>query len=321
MVAEGTQAGEGRVRIDDARAFGRVAMLYGGTSAEREVSLKSGSQILNALLAAGIDAVGIDAGTDLLQRVLDGAFDRVFIALHGRGGEDGVVQGALQMAGVPYTGSDVLGSALAMDKLRSKQLWQGIGLHTPPFAVLRSETDLTAAAEALGFPLMVKPAGEGSSIGMTRVDDVAGLIQAYGLASGYDHEVLVERWMVGAEYTGAILQGVPLPLIRLETPRIFYDYDAKYLCDDTVYRCPCGLDSDQESALQDLVVQAFQSVGASGWGRVDLMIDETGAPALLEVNTVPGMTDHSLVPMAARAAGMSFETLVWRILETSFGGA
>ena len=319
MTADAVLNSEARQRVEDPRAFGRVAMLYGGTSAEREVSLNSGSQILSALLSAGIDAVGIDAGTDVIQRVLDGAFDRVFIALHGRGGEDGVIQGALQMAGVPYTGSGVLGSALAMDKLRSKQLWQGIGLNTPPFAVLRSEADLSIAAQTLGFPLMVKPAGEGSSIGMARVDDAEGLVQAYGLASGYDREVLVERWMVGAEYTGAVLQGVALPLIRLETPRTFYDYEAKYLRDDTVYRCPCGLDPDQEAALQGLVLQAFGSVGASGWGRVDLMIDQAGAPALLEVNTVPGMTDHSLVPMAAKAAGMSFEALVWQILETSFG--
>jgi len=318
MNAIESKSSDARHRVDDPGAFGRVAVLYGGQSAERAVSLKSGAAVLAALTAAGVDGHGIDAGPDVVAQVADGGFDRVFIALHGRGGEDGVIQGAFEMAGVPYTGSGVLGSALAMDKLRTKRLWQGIGLHTPPFAIIRAESQLDAAVDALGCPLMVKPAREGSSIGMTPVHQADDLPAAYREAARFDREVLLERWMPGPEYTATVLQGEALPLIRLETPRNFYDYDAKYICDDTQYHCPCGLADADERAMQSLVLQAFESVGARGWGRVDLMIDAVGQAALLEVNTVPGMTDHSLVPMAAKAAGMSLETLVWRILETSF---
>ncbi len=305
-------------RINDARDFGRVAVLLGGLSAERQVSLNSGAAIVQGLLAGGVDARPLDVGENLPRQLSDCGCDRVFIALHGRGGEDGVIQGALETLGIPYTGSGVLGSALGMDKMRSKQLWQGLGLPTPNFRVLDSEADLDAAVVALGFPMIVKPVREGSSIGMTRVDASPALLEAWRLAASFDREVLVERWMAGPEYTGAVLAGLALPLIRMETPRSFYDYEAKYLLDDTVYHCPCGLSEQRENELKSLVLKAFESVGASGWGRVDLMLDGHGQAALLEVNTVPGMTDHSLVPKAAVAAGMDFPELVWRILETSF---
>lgn len=299
------------------REFGRVAVLMGGRSAEREVSLKSGAAVLQALLNAGVDAHGIDAGEQVLRVLQDGGFDRVFIVLHGRGGEDGVIQGGLQTLGLPYTGSGVLGSALGMDKYRCKLLWSGAGLPTPPAVLVRAESDLKKV-DAMGFPVMVKPAREGSSIGMARADDPGELRRAWVDACRYDPAVLVERWVVGAEYTAAILGGDVLPLIRLETPRQFYDYDAKYSASTTRYLCPCGLAGDQEKSIQSLAMRAFSTVGAAGWGRVDLMLDAAGAPWLLEVNTVPGMTDHSLVPMAARARGVDFEELVLRILETSF---
>ena len=297
-----------------ARDLGRVAVLFGGWSAEREVSLNSGDAVLQALLRRGVDAVGVDVDRDVLGRLEGQGFDRAFIALHGRGGEDGVIQGALEILGLPYTGTGVLGSALGMDKLRSKQVWLGAGLPTPPFAVIRQEEDLKAVPGGVGFPLMIKPAREGSSIGMAKVDDADVLERAWRAAGVYDREVLAERWIQGDEYTIAVLAGEALPVIRLETPHEFYDYDAKYRANDTLYHCPCGLPADVERQLQGLALRAFEALDARGWGRVDVMRDADGAAWLLELNTVPGMTDHSLVPMAARAAGMDFDELVWRIL-------
>lgn len=296
--------------------FGKVAVLLGGRAAEREISLKSGSAVLAALLRQGIDAHALDPDERVLEHLRTGGFDRAFIILHGRGGEDGQIQGALEAIGMPYTGSGVLGSALGMDKYRCKLAWAGCGLPTAESVLLRTDADLPSA-EALGFPLMIKPVHEGSSIGMARVEDVASLADAWRVASGYDAAVLAERWIQGAEYTCAVLGQEALPLIRLETPHLFYDFDAKYRADSTRYLCPCGLPEAQELGLRRLALDAFEAAGASGWGRVDLMVDEAGQPFLLEINTVPGMTDHSLVPMAARAAGMDFDTLVVRILETS----
>lgn len=306
-----------RIEPDNADAFGKVALLLGGRSAEREISLKSGSAVLAALQRRGVDVEALDpARPDTLEQLGSGGFARVFIALHGRGGEDGQIQGALETLGLPYTGSGVLGSALGMDKYRCKLLWQGAGLPTAAFALLRDEADLDRA-QALGFPLMIKPAHEGSSIGMARAEDQETLATAWREAARYDAQVLAERWICGPEYTCGVLDGEALPLIRLETPRAFYDYEAKYSAGTTRYLCPCGLDPTEESRLQALCLQAFEAIGAAGWGRVDLMLDEAGRPCLLEVNTVPGMTDHSLVPMAAKARGMDFDALVWRILETS----
>ena len=300
----------------DAARFGQVALLLGGQSAEREISLKSGQAVLAALQRRGVAVTPIDPAPQVLAQLAQGGFDRVFIMLHGRGGEDGQIQGALETLGLPYTGSGVLGSALGMDKYRCKLAWQGAGLPTAEFALLRGEGDLARAA-ALGFPLMIKPAQEGSSIGMARVDDAAQLAAAWREAERFDRLVLAERWISGPEFTCAILGGEALPLIRLETPRSFYDYHAKYFAEDTRYLCPCGLSAEDEARLRALSLAAFDTVGARGWGRVDLMLDGAGNPYLLEINTVPGMTDHSLVPMAARARGLDFDELVWRILETS----
>ncbi len=301
---------------DRPSAFGRVAVLMGGRAAEREVSLKSGKAVLDALLRRGVAAYPIDAQADVLDRLREGGFDRAFIVLHGRGGEDGVMQGALETIDLPYTGSGVLGSALGMDKYRCKLLWRGCGLPTADFALLRSTADLPQA-EALGFPLMIKPVREGSSIGMAKVEDPAGLAAAWTEAARFDALVIAERWISGPEYTCAILGTEALPLIKLETPRAFYDFEAKYQSDSTRYLCPCGLAPADEARLQDLALEAFHAIGASGWGRVDIMVDQEMGPQLLEINTVPGMTDHSLVPMAARARGLGFDDLVWQILETT----
>lgn len=298
------------IRAED---FGKVAVLMGGQSAEREVSLRSGQAVLDGLLRRGVDAHGIDAGRDVLQQLVAGRFDRVFIVLHGRGGEDGVIQGGLETIGLPYTGSGVQGSALGMDKYRCKLLWSALSLPTPGYLLVETEDQLDVAAE-LGFPLMVKPVHEGSSIGMAKVNDRDELHAAWGVARGYDSRVMVERWITGQEFTASILGDKALPLIRLETPHTFYDYEAKYSSDTTRYHCPCGLEGSKEQELQDLAMQAFHAVGASGWGRVDIMLDQEMRPWLIEVNTVPGMTDHSLVPMAAREQGIDFDELVWRIL-------
>ncbi len=298
-------------------AFGRVAVLFGGKSAERPVSLKSGAAVLAALQEAGVDAFGIDVGDDLLQRLSNEKIDRAFIVLHGRGGEDGTMQGLLECAGIPYTGSGVLASALAMDKLRTKQVWQSLGLPTPRHAVLASVADCEKAASELGFPLIVKPAHEGSSIGMAKVDSVAALVEAWQSAAQFDSQVLVEQWIKGQEFTVAVLRGEVLPPIGLGTPHSFYDYDAKYLANDTQYRIPCGLSAEKEAELKALTARACEAVGTQGWARVDVMQDADGRFWLLEVNTVPGMTDHSLVPMAAKAVGLEFTDLVQAILADS----
>lgn len=285
----------------------------GGWAAERDISLLSGNAVLQGLLDRGVDAHAVDVDRNILEVLTVGQYDRAFVVLHGRGGEDGVMQGALEVLQLPYTGSGVLGSALAMDKYRCKLLWQGMGLPTPGFAMIQQESDLDAAAE-IGFPMMVKPAHEGSSIGMTKVESLAQLHGAWLTASRYDSAVLAEAWIDGPEYTAAIMGDQPLPLIKLETDNTFYDYQAKYESDATRYLLPCGLDVEQETELQQLALSAFKGVAAAGWGRVDIMLDEAGQPWLIEVNTVPGMTDHSLVPMAANAAGMDFPELVWQLL-------
>lgn len=301
----------------DVKAFGRVAVLYGGKSAEREVSLKSGAAVIDALTTAGVDVVAIDVGDDLLDRLQSEKIDRAFIILHGRGGEDGSMQGLLECLGIPYTGSGILASALAMDKLRTKQVWQSLGIPTPRHAVLASESDCLQASTELGFPLIVKPAHEGSSIGMAKVNTAQELVAAWQDAAKYDSQVLVEQWIHGPEFTVAVLRGQVLPPIALGTPHVFYDYDAKYIANDTQYRIPCGLDSVKEQELIDLTARACDAIGIEGWGRLDVMQDEQGRFWLLEVNTAPGMTDHSLVPMAARAAGLDFQQLVLAILAES----
>jgi D-alanine-D-alanine ligase len=256
-------------------------------------------------------------GENLVEPLLQSKYDRVFNIIHGRGGEDGVLQGALEALDIPYTGSGVLASALAMDKLRTKLCWLGAGLPTPGWMLLENHDGLNRCAEHLGFPLIVKPANEGSSIGMGRAENIEELQQAWRIAAQYDCNVFAEVWVDGKEYTAAVLGGQPLPLIRLETPNAFYDFDAKYRANTTRYHCPCGLDGHKEAELQELAIRACQTLGVKGWGRVDLLVDKENRPWLIEVNTVPGMTDHSLVPMAAKAFGIEFDELVWRILETS----
>jgi len=306
-------------QVNDPADFGTVAVVMGGASAEREISLLSGRAVLAALKRKGVDAVAIDVDDRPLPALQAGRFDRVFNSVHGRGGEDGVLQGVLEALGVPYTGSRVLGSALSMDKLRTKMCWQSAGIPTPAWWLLRSGEDVIACAEALGFPVIVKPALEGSSIGISRANDVDELKTARLDAACYRCDVLAEAWVSGEEYTVAILNEEALPMIRLETPNVFYDYDAKYRADTTRYHCPCGLNEAMEEQLQALALNAYRTVGASGWGRVDLFLDAELQPWLIEANTVPGMTDHSLVPRAAKAAGIDFDELVWRILETSLG--
>jgi len=304
--------------VTDAKEFGRVAVLLGGTSSEREISLKSGNAVLAALTKRGVDAHAFDPKdkplTDLKQR----GFDRVFIALHGPGGEDGTLQGALEFLGLPYTGSGVMGSAIGMDKLRTKRLAASVGIPSAEYLVLRGPQDLETCIERLGLPLIVKPATQGSSVGMTKVEKAGDLAAAYQAAALLEPNVFAEQWITGAEYTVAILQGRALPSIRIETPATFYDYQAKYFRNDTKYHCPSGLSAEAEKHLANLALSTFAAVGAEGWGRADFMMDKTGRPFLLEINTVPGMTDHSLVPMAARALDISFEQLVWQVLETSF---
>ncbi len=295
--------------------LGKVAVLMGGWSAERTISLNSGQAVLDALIRSGVNAHGIDVQREtVLRELAEGEFARAFVILHGPGGEDGVMQGALEVLGMPYTGSGVMASALAMDKLRSKQLLEGAGIPTPPYLALDDDFDPDYVVATLGLPLMVKPALEGSSIGMSKVDEVEDLNVAWQQATGYKGKVLAERWIEGREYTVAILGDIPLPAICLETPRDFYDYEAKYQANDTRYLCPCGLAAEEEQRLQRLALAAFQALGAKGWGRVDIMCTQDGTPYVIELNTVPGMTDHSLVPMAAKAAGINFDELVLRIL-------
>ncbi len=297
--------------------YGKVAVLMGGSSAERIISLETGRAVHAALRRRGVDAHALDARDSVIQALLEGKYDRVFIALHGRGGEDSVIQGALDTLAIPYTGSNVLGSALAMDKTRSKMIWLQNKLATPEFMEVHSEEELHKAAEIIGLPLMVKPVHEGSSCGASKVVETADIKNAWYMANQFADRVMAESWVNGSEYTAAILDQEVLPLIRLETPRVFYDYEAKYEVDSTKYICPCGLDLKQEEAVKAVALDAFNLVGASGWGRVDLFIDDAGKTWLIEVNTVPGMTGHSLVPMAAEQAGLDFDDLVLRILDTS----
>ncbi|MCC2636701.1 MAG: D-alanine--D-alanine ligase [Moraxellaceae bacterium] len=301
----------------DVKKFGKVAVLLGGTAAERPISLISGKAVLEALQGAGVDAQAFDPAerpvTELAQ------FDRAFIVLHGRGGEDGTMQGLLEWMQIPYTGSGVLASALGMDKARTKQVWIGCGLPTPKYARLSAGMDFSKVVADLGLPLMIKPSHEGSSIGMCKVEKADELAQGYANAAAYDSEVIAERWVTGSEYTVSILGERALPVIRMKTDRNFYDFEAKYQSNDTQYLCPCGLSAEQEKELQAIALEAFTAVGATGWGRVDAMMDGDGNFWLLEVNTVPGMTDHSLVPMAAKAAGLSFSDLVLAILAQTLG--
>jgi D-alanine-D-alanine ligase len=292
----------------------------GGRSAEREISLKSGTMVLAALKKSGVDAHAFDPRDSGLNELKAQRFDRAFIALHGRFGEDGTVQGALEYLGIPYTGSGVMASAIAMDKWRTKLLWQAAGVPTPRWELMTGRTDFVALASRLGLPLMVKPAREGSSIGMSKVTSVEKLAPAYELAARYDEVVIAESFVQGAELTAAVLGDEVLPLIRLETPREFYDYEAKYFAADTRYICPSGLPEGTERSVRQQALEAFRLLGCSGWGRVDAMLAGDGNAYLLEINTIPGMTDHSLVPMAARAKGISFEQLVVRILETAHVG-
>ena len=302
-------------------AFGKVAVLMGGKSAEREISLMSGGGVLKALRSKGVDAHEFDPSKRDLADLRREGFARCFIALHGRGGEDGTLQGGLECLGIPYTGSGVLGSAIAMDKWRTKMIWLANGLPTPRYRMLSAHDDWDAVARDLGLPLIVKPANEGSTLGLTKVTDAAQLPAAYELAAKKFHDMaLAEQFIDGPEFTASILGETALPLIRIEAPQGNYDYQNKYFTDDTKYHCPCGLPAAEEQALQALAVRAFRLVGCSGWGRVDLMLDRSGNPSLLEVNTSPGMTGHSLVPMAARQVGIAYEDLCVKVLETAHVG-
>ncbi|MFG6159763.1 D-alanine--D-alanine ligase [Halomonas sp. 1390] len=297
--------------------MGRVAVLFGGASAEREVSLKSGAAVLAALERQGVDAIGFDPADGGLVGLEALAPDRVFIALHGRGGEDGTLQGALELLDIPYTGSGVLASALGMDKQRTKLVWQALGLPTPESVMLGPDADWQAVIERLGLPLIVKPVHEGSTLGISIVDSRDALEAAYRDAARFDARVMAERFITGAEYTVSLLGDEVLPAIRVEVPGGFYDYEAKYVSDDTRYHLPCGLSADEEAELAVLCRDAFAAIGAEGWGRIDVMRDGAGRFWLIEVNTVPGMTDHSLVPLSAAHAGIDFDALVLRILATA----
>ena len=292
--------------------FGKVAVLFGGTSAEREVSLKSGSRVLAALKSQGVDAHAFDPAERKLDELA--GFDRAFIALHGRHGEDGTIQGALELMHIPYTGSGVMASAVGMDKWRTKLLWRSVGLPIPEFVMLDANSDFSAVEKQLGLPLFVKPACEGSSIGVTKVRQAGELRGAYLEAVKHDPLVIAEKGVLGGEYTASILGDEALPIIKIEPATDFYDYEAKYFRDDTAYRCPCGLSEERELEIRAQALEAFRVLGCRGWGRVDFLMDEQGSAYMLEVNTSPGMTDHSLVPMAARVAGISYEALVIRVL-------
>lgn len=306
----------------DPAKFGLVAILMGGSSAERAVSLRSGAAVYDALIRCGVDALAIDVADSLIANVAELALtvtvDRVFNCIHGRGGEDGVLQGILGAMALPYTGSGVMASALTMDKLRTKLCWRGYGLATPEWHLLQDESDIDPCIAKLGFPVIVKPAQEGSSVGISKANTRDELCQAMALALACRCDVYAEQWVDGKEYTVAILNNEALPIIHVESPNDFYDYDAKYHAETTQYHCPSGLSEEQELAIRELAVTANKVVGAKGWARVDIFIDNAGQYQLIEINTVPGMTDHSLMPMAAKAAGIGFDELVWRILETSF---
>jgi D-alanine-D-alanine ligase len=311
---------ESKTSLHDSAAFGKVAVLLGGRSAEREVSLKSGAAVLAALQRSGVDAHPFDPAVQNLQAIADDGFDRVFITLHGRFGEDGTVQGALELLGIPYTGSGVLASALGMDKWRTKMVWQAANLPVPDYVLLDQDSDWKAVAQQLGLPLFVKPANEGSSVGISKVKTLGELPGAFRAALAHDKLVLAESYIGGGEYTVAILGEQALPVIKIEPANEFYDYEAKYLSNETRYLCPSGLSVAQEAEMQRLAKRSFALIGGQGWGRVDFLMDDEGKCYLLEVNTSPGMTDHSLVPMAARQSGMSFEQLVLRILELAHVG-
>lgn len=297
--------------------LGRVGVLFGGQSSEREISLQSGKAVFDALKAQSVDCVALDLGSNAIDDIRNANIDRAFIALHGPGGEDGRMQALLEYLDIPYTGSDVQSSAIAMDKLRSKQLWRGVGLPTPDFTIVNQQSDWQQVLDQLGGEAMVKPAHEGSSIGIARVSSATELKAAFENAAEYDKSVLVERVITGAEYTVAILDGIALPPIKLETDHKFYDFNAKYIANDTRYQCPCGLSPEKEQELKQLALDAFNAIGCRGWGRLDVMADQQQNFYLLEVNTVPGMTSHSLVPMAAKALGMSFEQLVFTIVKAT----
>jgi D-alanine-D-alanine ligase len=298
--------------------FGKVAVLFGGKSDEREISIKSGSAVLAALLRQGVDAYAFDPANQELSELMQ--FDRAFIALHGRFGEDGTIQGALELMEIPYTGSGVMASSVGMDKWRTKLLWRASGVITPDFEMLDAETDFDAVCQRLGLPLFVKPANEGSSIGISKVKKTSDLANAYALAAKSDPLVMAEKFIGGGEYTVGILGDVALPIIRIVPKNEYYDYEAKYLSDDTEYHCPSGLDAALEKQIQQEAVYAFKILGCSGWGRVDFLMDEDRKHYFLEVNTSPGMTDHSLVPMAAKVAGMNFDALVIAILSQTLLG-
>jgi D-alanine-D-alanine ligase len=300
--------------------FGKVAVLLGGRSAERAISLRSGQAVLDALRRKGVDAYPFDPAEEAMEELLRKGFKRAHIALHGRYGEDGTVQGALELMGLPYTGSGVMASALAMDKWRTKLLWQAAGIKTPRYAVLDEQSDFAAVVKELGLPLIVKPSREGSTIGLSKVMAEEGLQAAYKLAAKHDAVVLAEQFIEGIELTAAILGETPLPLVRIEPAGGLYDYQAKYFANDTCYFCPSGLSAGEELVIQEQALQAHKILGCEGWGRVDVMLDKLGSAYFLETNTSPGMTDHSLVPMAARAAGISFEDLVVTILESAHVG-
>ena len=303
--------------MNNSTQFGKVAVLMGGKSAEREISLDSGNAVLSALLNRGIDAHGIDVDENVLSNLIKGLFDCAFIVLHGRGGEDGTMQGALEILGMPYTGSNVLGAALSMDKLRCKQIWLQAGLPTPDYFVISDNSDWEEIVNTLALPLIVKPVSEGSSFGVSLVKELQDLPSAWKQARQYDETVIAEKYISGGEYTVPILNGKVLPIVKMETDREFYDYQAKYESDDTRYICPCNLEKGLEQQCNEVALSAYELISASGWGRVDIMIDNNQQPWLIEVNTVPGMTSHSLVPMAAKQAGISFDELCIEILKTA----
>lgn len=306
------------MKTNDPASFGNVGLLVGGDSAEREVSLDGGKAVFAALQRNNIKSEVFDGSADLFQAILEGRIDRVFNLMHGPGGEDGAIQGALQLMQVPVTGAGLLGSAISMDKVRSKWIWERQGINTPPFVLLRTGESLSDDfIEKWGLPLFVKPAGLGSSIGISKVEQLDDLSAAIALAREYDENVIIEPAVSGNEYFAGIIGNIVLPLIHIETPRSFYDYTAKYVSDDTGYFCPCGLPEEIERTMQELSLEAFRALECSGWGRVDFILDEAGKAWFLEVNTTPGMTDHSLVPQAAAQIGIGFDELVWRILESS----